>query len=103
MELFNRPVRLRTTNAVEGWNFRWNRRVGLTHPNLWFFIIALKKEEAVVHRSIRQFRRNQPPPQQRRNYRRLNRVIQSLRDDYQNNAITLDGYWDAITYACHNF
>ena len=100
---FNRPVRLRTTNAVEGWNFRWNRRVGLTHPNLWFFIIALKKEEAVVHRSIRQFRRNQPPPQQRRNYRRLNRVIQSLRDDYQNNAITLDGYWDAITYACHNF
>ena len=101
--VYNRQCRLRTTNAVEGWHHRWNERVARVRPNIWYLIICLKKEEAVIHRAIRKIRRNAPPPRQIRKYRRLNELITLYKTEYQTQAKTLDQYWDAIQYVCHNF
>ena len=99
----DRHPRLRTTNAIEGWHKRWNSLVGRVRPNIWYLIVCLKKEEAVVHRVIRRIRANRPPPRQIRRYRRLNELILLYKREYQTNVKTLDEYWDAIKYACHHF
>ena len=38
----------RTTNAVETWHRSYNSTVGSHHPNIWGFIIALKREQGLV-------------------------------------------------------
>ena len=101
--VFDRHPRLRTTNAVEGWHHRWNRNVARIRPNIWYVIISLKREEAHIHRVIRKIRANRPPPPQIRRYRQLNNLILLYKQEYMQNIKTLDQYWDAIKYACHNF
>ena len=101
--VYNRPLRLRTSDACEGWHHRWNTRVARVHPNVWYLLIALKREEVVIHRAIRNYRRNRRPQPQRRAYRLLNERIQQLKTEYTRNVKTLDEYWDAIEYACHRF
>ena len=99
----DRHPRLRTTNAIEGWHKRWNNLVGRVRPNIWYLIVCLKKEEAVVHRVVRKIRANRPPPRQIRRYRRLNELILLYKREFQTGVKTLDEYWNAIKYACHHF
>jgi hypothetical protein len=101
--VYNRHPRLRTTNTVEGWHHRWNILVGRTRPNFWYLVIALKREEAHIHRAIRKIRGNRPPPPQIRRYRVLNEMIVLYKREYQQNIKTLDQYWEAVKYVCHNF
>ena len=35
---------IRTNNAVEGWHHRFNRRVNVTHPNVWVLLERVKTE-----------------------------------------------------------
>ena len=101
--VYDRHLRLRTTNTIEGWHHRWNNVVARIHPNIWYLIICLKREEAVVHRAIRKIRANRPPPRQIRRYRRLNELIALYKTEFQHGAKTVGEYWDAIQYVCHNF
>ena len=101
--VFDHHPRLRTTNSVEGWHHRWNNLVGRVRPNLWYLIMCLKKEEAVIHRVIRKIRANRPPPRQLRRYRRVNHRIIQLKQEYNTNIKTLDEYWNAIKSAVHDF
>ena len=103
LTVYNRPVRLRTTNMIEGWHKKWNDMVARVRPNIWYLIISLKREEGVINRIIRKIRRNRPPPPQLRKYRRLNELIVLYKTEYQNQVKTLDQYWDAIQYVCHHF
>ena len=38
----------RTTNAIEPWHRSYNATIGCHHPNIWKFIIALKREKGLV-------------------------------------------------------
>ena len=38
----------RTTNAVEAWHRSYNSTIGCHHPNIWKFIVALKREQGLV-------------------------------------------------------
>ena len=101
--VYNRPLPLRTTNTCEGWHHRWNGRVAKIHPNIWIFVTCLKREEKVIHRVIRKIRGNRPPPPQIRRYRMLNELINQYKTEYERNIKTLDEYWEAIQYVCHEF
>ena len=35
-----------------GWNNRFNKRIGKSHPNVWSFIETLKKEEVVFEQQV---------------------------------------------------
>ena len=101
--VYNRPLRLRTSNVCESWHKRWNGIVARIHPNIWYLIICLKREEIVIHRVIRKIRSNRPPPPQIRRYRMLNELINQYKTEYLRNVKTLDEYWNAIQYVCHQF
>lgn len=101
--VYDRPLRLRTTNTCEGWHNRWNDMVARIHPNIWYLLVCLKREEVAVYRAIRRFRANRRPPPQRRRYRLLNERIYQYKTEYLRNIKTLDEYWNAIKYACHQF
>lgn len=44
----------RTNNSVEAWHRGFQRNVGCTAPNLWFFLDCLKKEQSLTEMKIAQ-------------------------------------------------
>jgi hypothetical protein len=101
--VFRRHNNERTTNVCEGWHNRFNRRVGTVHPNVWRFIVKLKKEEMHVRRAIRRSEAGARVPKQRRKYRDLNIRINDGRRLYLARQLPLNLYWRQMRYVCHEF
>jgi len=59
-------------------NRRWNTDVGRRHPNIWFFLNKLRKEEVKCTLSVNQADNGQNPPLRKRKYRDLERRIRRL-------------------------
>ena len=101
--VFRRDNWERTTNVCEGWHNRFNRRVGTVHPNVWRFIVKLKKEEMHVRRAIRRAEAGARVPKRRRKYRDLNNRINNGRRMFLARQLPLNLYWRQMRYVCHQF
>lgn len=86
-----------------GYHNRWNRQVGVRHPNLWVFIRKLKDEQRHCRRVLRAADRGDAPPASKRCYRLLQQRITRLRDDYCAGHRTIGSYWKAVAHAIHSF
>ena len=69
---------VRSNNAVEGWNHRFNRRVGVSHPNPWRVIEQLQKEDAHTELMVAQSDAGHRIPIGKALYTRINQRIQAL-------------------------
>jgi len=65
-----------------GLHNRWNRTVGIRHPNLWIFIRKMKDEERQSRFLIRAADRGDQPPTRKRKFRNLETRIRLLKQDY---------------------
>ena len=88
--VYNRPLRLRTTNACEGWHNRWNQIVNRVHPNIWYFIICLKNEERSP--STGQLETITGTEDHHHRHRMLNERIHQYKSEYFRSVRTLDEY-----------
>ena len=98
----------RTNNAVEGFNAKWNRRVGTRHPNIWSFIKFLKDQQVSTEQLGERLVRGEPGAPRRKKWRRLERRIQRLKERLTGNVgrrqrLTVDQHWEAVTYAVRDF
>ena len=106
------------TYIVSAFNRRWNAQVGKRHPNLWYVISQLRKEEsraqlcAFVQQNplnslsqgrIRAADRGELFPVRRHKYRRLERRVAQLRSDYRMGVRDIEQYWRAVTHAIMEF
>jgi hypothetical protein len=69
----------RTNNTAEGWNRRWNTLIGKTHPNVYEFLEAMKKEEKYSAAQRELVNLGNSPPKKKRKYlqndQRLERLV----------------------------
>lgn len=89
--------------TFEGYHNRWNRNVGVPHPNLWIFITKLKDEQRRVHRMIAIATSGQNPPTRRAIYRRQHRQLRRLKSQYNSGRRSLASYWRAVAQTVHAF
>ena len=96
--IYARPMAIRTNNAVESYHRRWNQAVGVRHPSLWVFIRVMKDQHSINQVRIQSIRNGMAPPPRRQKWRRLEARIDNLKARYNNGALRLTEYWDAIKY-----
>lgn len=89
--------------ALLGFHNRWNRAIGVRHPNLWIFIRQLKDEQRRCQRIVRDANRGHPPPKRKRRFRLLQERLTRLKTSYRNGNNTLEEYWKAVSHAVHEF
>ena len=94
--VFYRERRLRTTNTCEGWNSRWNRRIGRNAPSLWTVVRELKNEEILATQALVEYARGTAPPQQRRKWRQIDDRLAALKVSLMDNRRTTNNYWTAV-------
>ena len=86
-----------------GFHNRWNRKVGVRHPNLWVFIRKLKDEESNSRRTVHTANRGEAPPARKRSFRLLQQRIERLQASYSDGRRDISRYWRAVAYSVHNF
>ena len=91
------------TYIVSAFNRRLNAQVGKRHPNLWYVISQLRKEESRAKIQIRAADRGEQFPVRRRKYRRLEHRVSQLRSNYRMGVRDIEQYWRAVTHAIMEF
>lgn len=59
--------RHRTTNTVEGWHNRLNRKIGKHHPNFYELLTALREEAEYYKIVVQQIDQHMPVPKRKKN------------------------------------
>jgi len=77
----------KTNNNIEGWHRRFSSLIGASHPTIWKFIDALKKEESLVKFKLNQYEAGIPRPLQSRIYRVCAERVQSSVNQYDHSNI----------------
>ena len=82
-ELWNMNTRVqndlpRTNNVLEGWHNRFCSMSTHSHPSIWEFIEALKRDSSHNHLIMAQLLAGAAPTPQKRIYREVNTRIQTL-------------------------
>lgn len=86
-----------------GYHNRLAENLGRRRQSLWVFIRMLKDEERFVRRAARRVDLGHPPPARKRKYRKLERRIQSLKEQYTVGQKTISEYLSAVTHVIANF
>ena len=68
----------RTNNSVEAWNRRWNALIGKPHPNIFEFLLALKKEIEYSTSQRILLEHGNSPPRKRAKYMKTDDRLQRL-------------------------
>ena len=92
----NRENDTRTNNYAEGFHNKWNNLIARHHPNLWFFVRALKDEQKTTEVGSAAAYRGDAPPIKRLKWRNLERRRRRLKEQYLSGSRTLKDYWGAI-------
>ena len=101
--VYARPPTLRTINACEGYNNRFNVRVGKrVKSNFWIFLKTLQKDEKLAKANYLQYRLGYRSPPQRKNWRDLNDRIFNLKNRFESRNLNIDDYWTNISHVCQN-
>ena len=58
----------RTTNAVEAWHRAYNATIGCHHPNIWKWIIAIRREQGLVEVKQAKFLAGDKPSKRTKNF-----------------------------------
>ena len=87
----------RTNNHVEGWHGRMNK-VGHPHPNLFYFIDILKKEQCHTEIVIRQLLQGGKQPPKKKKYRNIDYQLRTEKDLLLAGSKTPVQYADAVSY-----
>jgi hypothetical protein len=86
-----------------GFHNRWNKAVGICHPNVWIFLRKVKDEEKNCRLVLRSVQRGDAPPKRKRKFRLMDKRLKRLKKDYRTGRRSLKKYWEAVSYAIHNF
>lgn len=91
--------RHRTTNAVEGWHNRFNKRIGKAHPNIYELMKALQEEihfyNAIYQRSEVHMHR----PKRARKYRELDDRLNRIATDLTEGKMDIRGTLKKLVYS----
>ena len=68
----------RTNNKIEGWHRALQQQFSGDHPSIWRFFRGIKKEQALQHATLVQYRAGQPCAPERKEYQRVNRNIRNI-------------------------
>ena len=73
----------RTTNAVEGWHSRFNKKIGKCHPNVFEFVDRMKEEEVHFSRLYDQERAGRRIAYIKKKYSMVDKRILLIVDTYE--------------------
>ncbi len=89
----------RTNNLCEGWNKKFARLVGHSHPTTWNCIAALKKDEICSRRTIIQLKIGEEEPRQHSAvYSTVDARLQHLCIPYRNGEISRLDFLRSCSY-----
>jgi len=91
----------RTTNHVEGWHNRLNKKCGSAHPNIYSVLRMLQKEQAGNEAKIIQISAGGKQPPRKKKYRQLDSRLCNLKQRYRARQMTVFEYADAASYLLH--
>lgn len=90
----------RTTNHVESWHSKMNRRARVRHPNIFMFIHLLKNEQKENECARRMLDAGHPPPGSTKKMMKKNERLRKLKLKLTNNEIDLAEYMDyAVSFS----
>ena len=78
----------RTTNSVEGWHSKLNKKFNKCHPNVWTLLQVLKDEVSEVEQKLTSFSTGHPLKKPALKYRKANRMLRNLTERYIEGAIS---------------
>lgn len=82
----------RTTNSIEGWHNKFNKRVKVAHANIFEFISKMKDEQEDTRMAQIQLEAGNPPPPMIKKYRELNEKLARLMEQLESGELTLERY-----------
>jgi hypothetical protein len=81
-----------------GYNNRFDNRLDKCHPNIWFFIDAIRKEVDTVHSLIIQINSGMGPRTKRLQTRIAQDRTDELYDRFNNNTITVQQLLEELSF-----
>ena len=90
-----------TNNGVEGWHSRFNRKVGVAHPNSWALMECLQRENSRSELLTAQIEGGARVPVGWALYTQLNTRIQMLEQRWQDNELDTLGFLSHIGRLLH--
>lgn len=94
----------RTNNVVESWHALFARQVRTVHPNIYVFMMHLKREDATAMTRIDQARLGyKTSTVSKSKYDRLHQRIQSLYDEHTSGSITSQELLNKARHVVHVF
>ncbi|XP_071145121.1 uncharacterized protein [Mytilus edulis] len=91
----------RTTNHLEGWHSGLKKVIQVPHPKIYTLLNYLKEEQAFNEITLIQYHAGGVRPTKRRKYTQLNQRLQQLKDQLQNDDITVFQFADTASYLLH--
>ena len=88
----------RTNNHIEGWHSRIKKIISKPHPNIYSWVEFIQREEAVTKAKIQTLRLGATTRPQRRRVKKKEKRIQALFDRFNEGALSLDDYIEAIKH-----
>ncbi|CAF5142161.1 unnamed protein product [Rotaria magnacalcarata] len=89
---------MRTNNNTEAFHGRFNRRVQVTHPNIWSFIKFLQGEECRFHHIYTQFTAGLGARTKQAQTISIQRRIDNLDKRYYDGLINVIEYLDGLSF-----
>ena len=78
----------RTTNSVEGWHSKLNKKFNKAHPNVYSLMEILKKEVNEVNIKIMSWAAGHSIKKPALKYRKVNEMLRNLTELYKNGSVT---------------
>jgi len=91
----------RTTNHVEGWHSRMNKKCQRPHPNVYAMVRFLQKEQASNEAKIIQLRAGAKQRPRKRKYIELDSRLVNLKNKLSDGRLGVLEYADAASYLLH--
>ena len=79
----------RSTNMAEGWHHGFNSMLSCSHPSIWRFLEALKKEQNVIRMKLVRMHQLEEPERRAAKWIRYDDRIQRLCDSYSRHTSVL--------------
>ena len=80
----------RSTNMAEGWHHGFNSMLSCTHPSMWKFLDALKKEHNLIRMKLVRMRQLEEPERRAAKWIKYDDKIQRLCDSYNRHTSVLE-------------
>ena len=79
-----------------GWHNRFAHRIDKKHPNIWYFIQVLQREEVYVKQLVQHVKMGKIKKISKKTIQKQE-CLQNLNGQFNRNEITLNGYLDGLS------